>query len=304
MHFRKLIKDNFAVAGVIEALLLVALVAVILSTIQLIYIPQIMEEREADHMDEVSNQFSQLKSVIEIQSLMGSMGTGEPITYSPMSSPITLGSKELPYFVSARSFGQIDLIDENDAGDYKINIQPAPADFPSGIPLTSIKYDAQNSEFVDQKYVLEGGGIILNQSTGEVMRVNPGMTVENNSGAGNIKIYWNIPLFAGVPGKKSIGGYQECYIHTNYSNHYTHSGSANFIYIYTKYPEAWNKSLIEDDIGILRECYENGYIDVEIDGSTSPKRVEITPGTKTINLELTIVRIGVQVGPGYVVSPQ
>ena len=203
MHFRKLIKDNFAVAGVIEALLLVALVAVILSTIQLIYIPQIMEEREADHMDEVSNQFSQLKSVIEIQSLMGSMGTGEPITYSPMSSPITLGNKELPYFVSARSFGQINLIDENDAGDYKINIQPAPADFPSEIPLTSIKYDAQNSEFVDQKYVLEGGGIILNQSTGEVMRVNPGMTVENNSGAGNIKIYWNIPLFAGVPGKKS-----------------------------------------------------------------------------------------------------
>jgi len=110
MKHRKFIKENSAVAGVIEAILLIALVAIILSMIQLTYVPIMMEQKEADHMDEVSNQFSQLKSVIEIQSMMGAMGTGEPITYTPMSSPITLGSKELPYFVSARSSGQIGLI--------------------------------------------------------------------------------------------------------------------------------------------------------------------------------------------------
>ena len=63
MKNKNFIRGNHAVAGVIEALLLVALVAIILSTIQLVYIPQVMNEREADHMEDVSNQFSFLKSI-------------------------------------------------------------------------------------------------------------------------------------------------------------------------------------------------------------------------------------------------
>jgi len=307
MKHRKFIKENSAVAGVIEAILLIALVAIILSMIQLTYVPIMMEQKEADHMDEVSNQFSQLKSVIEIQSMMGAMGTGEPITYTPMSSPITLGSKELPYFVSARSSGQINLIGQDDAGDHKINIQPAPADFPSGIPLTSIKYRATNFYFPKssaepwQEYILEGGGIILKQSDGEVMRVYPGIAVENNSDLGNIKIKYYIPLFTGVPGKKLYADYKDCYVHTNYTNHYTHSGPTAFIHIYTEYPDAWYQSLIKDDTGLLWECYDNGYINVNLDDTVTPNKVEITPGSLTITLELTIVEIGVQVGPGYVI---
>jgi hypothetical protein len=304
MKIHKLKRENTAVAGVIEALLLVALVAAILSYIQFAYIPVIMEEKEADHMDQVSNQFSQLKSVIEIQSMMGTLGTDEPITYTPMSSPITMGSKELPYFVSARSYGQIDLIDNYDAGDHKINIQPAPDDFPSGIPLTSIKYRANNFYFPNndpwQEYILEGGGIILKQSTGEVMRVHPGIAVENNSDIGNIKIKYFIPLFTGIPGKKIHADYRESYVHTNYSTDYSHTGSATFIHIYTDYPDAWNQSLVNESRGILWEYYDNGYINVRVDDTVTPNRVEITPGSKSINLELTIVEIMVQVGPGYV----
>ena len=59
----KVFKDNKAVAGVIEALLIVALVSIIISTIQLIYIPEIMKQKEYDHMEEVENQFSFLTSL-------------------------------------------------------------------------------------------------------------------------------------------------------------------------------------------------------------------------------------------------
>jgi len=305
MKHRRLIKEKTAVAGVIEALLLVALVAVILSYIQFAYIPEMMEQKEADHMDQVSNQFAQLKSVIEVQSMMGTLGTGEPITYTPMLSPVTLGSKELPYFISARSYGQINLIDRDDAGDYKINIQPAPADFPSGIPLTSIKYEADNYYFVDQTYVIEGGGIILRQpNEGEVMRVYPGIAVENNSALGNIKIRYFIPLFTGIPGKKSYGHWEDCYVHTNYTNDYSHSGSATFMHIYTDYPDAWYDCLVNESRGLLFEYHNNGYINIQLDDTVTPNMVEITPGSKSINLELTIVEIGVQVGPGYVLQKE
>jgi len=133
------------------------------------------------------------------------------------------------------------------------------------------------------------------------MRVYPGIAVENNSDLGNIKIKYYIPLFTGVPGKKLYADYKDCYVHTNYTNHYTHSGPTAFIHIYTEYPDAWYQSLIKDDTGLLWECYDNGYINVNLDDTVTPNKVEITPGSLTITLELTIVEIGVQVGPGYVI---
>ena len=81
----KILKDNKAVAGVIEALLIVALVSIIISTIQLIYVPEIMKQKESDHMDEIENQFSFLKAVIDLQSMEKKD--------VPITSPITLGSK-------------------------------------------------------------------------------------------------------------------------------------------------------------------------------------------------------------------
>lgn len=295
-------KDNFALAGVLEAILLIALVAIILSMIQLYYVPEMMNQREADHMDQVSNQFAQLKSIIETQAMMGSMETGEPITYTPMSSPITLGSKELPYFISARSYGQMDLIDTTIAEDHKINIQPAPGDFPNGIPLTSIKYEAENFYFVDQTYVLEGGGIILSQSGGEVMRVNPGIVVENNSDVMNIKIKYFIPLYTGIPGKKIWADYKECYVYSNFTKHYTYSGSTNLLYIATDYPNAWYDCLVNESRGIIWECFENGYLNVILDDTVKPNRIVITPAIGyTLDLKLTIAEIGVQIGPGYAI---
>lgn len=295
-------KSDSAVAGVIEALLLIGLVAIVLSTIQVIYIPEIMEQKEADHMDQVSNQFAQLKSVIEIQAMMGTLGTGESITYTPMASPITMGSKELPYLVSARSTGQIDLIDQTDAGNRRINIQPAPPDFAAGIPLTSINYVATNAYFPDQTYALEGGGIILQQDDEEVMRVYPGISVENYSDAGYIKINYFIPLFTGVAGRKSTGGMQDGYVHTNYTTDYSHSGSVTFIHIYSDHADAWYDSLVNESRGLLTEYSDSGYVTVELDESTTPYRVKIIPNSKNILVDLTIVQLRVQIGAGYAIA--
>ena len=173
MKKRVFISNDSALAGVLEALLLIGLVAIILSTIQLYYIPDIMEQRESEHMDQVANQFSQLKSTIEIQSMMGVLESDKPIAYSPMSSPIKLGSDKLSYFVTSWALGHVEIIDRYATGNNEIYILPAPADFLNGIPLTSIKYEADNAYFVDQSYILEGGGVILEQSDGETIQVIP-----------------------------------------------------------------------------------------------------------------------------------
>ncbi|MGF3554117.1 MAG: hypothetical protein ACQXXF_02430 [Thermoplasmatota archaeon] len=302
------IKDNNVVAGVLEALLLVGLVAIILSFIQLYYVPEIMEDKEATHMDLVCQQFSQLKSVIEIQSIMGIINDENPnpkfITYTSMSSPITLGSRQLPYFVSSASPGQIALIDKNDANESKITIDPPPLplayDYPF-IPLTSIKYEAFNYYFIPQKYIFEGGGIILNQADGEVMSVNPSMNIINNSN--DIEIIYDIPIFIGTPGKKINGGYDLSYIRTNYIRYYEGSqNNVSEISIYTQYPNAWYHCLVNTTRGLLWEYVKNNDIKVELDKSTTPNRIIITPDSKNIFVKITLIEIGVQIGPGAVIS--
>lgn len=156
---KKIRWENQAVAGVIEALLLIGLVAIIISIIQLEYIPQIMEQREAEHMDEIANQFSQLKNVIDSQALAGSMEPDVPLARVDMTSLITLGSRELPYFITVPAYGEIKITD----AEAKIHANPPINGWISGISFSSIIYHAYNMYFVEQTYILEGGGIILKQ---------------------------------------------------------------------------------------------------------------------------------------------
>lgn len=277
------LRDTFdsAVAGVIEALLLVALAAIVLSTIQLVYIPEIMEQREAEHMDEVDNQFSYLKSVIDLQS-----GLSEDV---PISSPITLGSKELPYFVTARAFGQLDIIDYGSSNEID-------TDFVSNVPLTSIQLDAMNSYYINQRYIIEGGAVIVKQSDGESVRVEPSLSIQNLSS--QIRITWQIPKFSSIAGKNSTSGYKNCFIRTNYTSNTTYSGVTTYIYIYSEFLDAWNATFNT----VLEEAVEQGYINVIKYPVADPTYVRITPGIKSLYLEMNMVTIGAQIGPGIVVQ--
>ena len=286
MKNRKFGTHNQAVAGVIEALLMVALVSVVISMIQLIYIPQIMEQKEAEHMDLVSNQFSTLKSMIDLQGITRSS--------APISSMITLGSRDLPYFITAKAFGEVS-VKENPT--YKITVLPPPGSLPSGtVPLTSIQYAADNSYFVDQTYILEGGGLIVQQPDGvPVMRADPSISSVNNTNT--ITLHFDLVHVITIPGKNSTNGEGNCFIRTNYSSNRTHFDTiqaGGHIRIYTAYPNAWNESL-HNLLGIYAV---NGYINIAV--APAQSYIEIIPGTKDILLQLNVIDIYVQIGQGWI----
>ena len=56
-----------AVVGMVSAILIVGLIVAVISVIQVVYVPIIMEQREAEHMDKVTEQFGSLTSVIDSQ---------------------------------------------------------------------------------------------------------------------------------------------------------------------------------------------------------------------------------------------
>jgi hypothetical protein len=288
--------------------LLIALVAIILGFIQLYYVPEIMKQKEADHMDVVENQFSHLKSVVEIQGLTGDAGDTQ-IAFTPISSPLTLGTNRLPYFVSTGSTGSVQVYDRNRT-DSKIIIvdphndfstPPSPEELPF-IPLTSVKYEAYNYYYTPQTYIMEGGGIILTQSGREIMKVNPAITVKNLS---KVTIYFYLPLYKSEPGKSgSISGSDDVYIRTSISNYYdTHSDTTNdYIRIYSDYLDAWNQSLNHTDTGILREYYDDLAIEMGYDNDDNPEYFYIKPKNREIHLILDVVEIDTQIGPGFVIG--
>ena len=300
MRYNKRFTNNRAVAGVIEALLMVALISIVISMIQLIYIPQVMEQREAEHMDAVSNQFSQLKSIIDTQSLFGSMDTDAPLADVPMTSLITLGSRELPYFVSFPATGELNIVEDENV---KITIFPPPGAFPvDGLPFGSIMYEATNNYFDDQTYVLEGGGIILDQPEKEegkpVMRVDPSISVEDEDT--KIIINYYLPKIIGIQGKTSFDGEVKCPIRTNYSSYETYNAeNITYLRISTNYLEAWNSSLNQNDTGILWEFVDRGDIIFIKNEVGPPPSVEIRPDGKNLWIRLTVVNIYAQIGPGW-----
>lgn len=286
MKHRTFGMQNKAVAGVIEALLMVALVAIVLSVVQLTYIPQIMEQRESDHMDTVSNQISSLKSMIDLQGMTRSS--------APISTMITLGSKELPYFVTVKAFGEVSAREDP---AFKITLLPPPGNLPSGvIPLTSIQYVADNSYFVDQTYILEGGGLIVQQPDGDpVMRADPSISSTNNTNS--ISINFDLTHVLVSPGKNFSSGEGNCFIRTNYSSNRTYFDTiqpGGHIRIYSQYLHAWNESF-HNLLGIYAQ---NGYIDINI--SSTKDYLEITPGSKYIMIQLNVIDIYVQIGQGWI----
>lgn len=277
MKNKNYLKERDAVAGVIEALLLVALVAIVLSTIQLIYIPQIMEQREADHMDEVSNQFSFLKSMIDLQGV-----TEEDV---PITSPITLGNTALPYFVTIGATGEVEIIED---ANYEINV-----DYDALIiPLASIKYTAFNAYYLegaDLIYALEGGAIILNQVDGEVAIVEPAIKIDNFTNV--VNIYYDIPIITGITGKKnSPRGFDIVYVRTNYSSSdgsYNSMSDTSSIKISTAYPDAWY-NMLQDFLG------DN------VNYVQGADYVEMSKKVKQINFYYKRFYIYAQVSPGWI----
>ncbi len=294
MKLKKRYHSTYAVSGVIEALLLVALATIVISTIQLTYIPQVMNDREAQHMDEVSNQFSHFKAVIDIQAITQST--------APISSPLTLGSTKLPYFITQISTGDVSIKDDQ----ITLVITPGLA----GLDMGTITYTANNLYYKnsgeDVKFILEAGGIIRGQQSGSSwlnnMLVDPIISIDNSS---SITIDFTFYNIIGVEGKNYTEhpGFQnnvpgKCFIRTNFSHSTTYStfNDITSIKIYTDYTNAWNNS--------LHRVFGNTVDIVEVP-SENPVYVYITPNVaigKTVNVDLEIIDIQAQTGPGWVLT--
>ena len=285
---RSLKKNTEAVAGIIVAVMIVGLILAVISIVQSLYVPKWMEAREAEHMGTIADQFSQLSYAIDSQAALKRS--------FPISTSITLGSKELGFLMSNKAFGRLTIVPEG--GSYTVGLQIGST---STGTFGVLRYSSENSYFINQNYDYEAGALILNQTEGSVFAIEPTFLVTYNATLNKVNISWSCVNLKPVGDKMSISGYGTYPVRTKYLSFLNTSTNitqtVSMIMIGTSYPTLWarflNTTLAEASL-----TYATDY------------QIITTSDTMTINfytthiqhfyLNLQMVTISTQLAPGWV----
>ena len=275
--FRKFIESNEGVVGIVVAVLLIGLMVSVVSLIQVTYVPKWMEQKEAEHMDDVSSQFSHLKFAIDTQASTGQLST-------PIATSIDLGSKEMQFLMSTRAFGQLEILSNS------INFTFTNSTGNHLFSLGSIKYSSLNAYYLDQSFIYEAGAIIINQDEGNMLSIKPSFVITDELGDPVITI--KAINITGIGGKVSATGFGSTAIQTEYSdfNNYNIT-DINSITITTMYPNAWSIYLnwiIGKTLASSEYTVTVNNNDILIDFTTQP------------DVDLKIIDINAQIGAGWI----
>lgn len=279
---RQLRKDNtVAVVGVITAILMLGLVVSIFSIIQTVYVPQWMLELESDHMDEVAGQFAELKHTLDIQMYSP--------TYQniPVTTPLTLGSQDIPYFLSQKSSGTMRLYNNN----AQIDII---GDTVESYEIGTIEYASRNSYFIDQKFIYETGALIMYQTQGSLLLSKPFISISNQD---SINLSMTVVDIASVGGKTSETGSNTCTLLTNYSSsqEYTIENTTE-ITIKTEYLRPWYDYINET---FSDHQFTEGQ-DYTITQTDDEIIIDLQSMPGPVQVMLTKITMNVQIAPGWV----
>ena len=282
---KKIIKKttNSAVVGIVTAMLLIGLIVTVISIFQLVYVPIIMEQREAEHMDRVAEQFGFITSVIDNQAADGRKGI-------PIAAFVTLGSKELPFLVSSKAYGTLEVLENSST----INIQNNSVN--NIYPIGTIKYSSNNVYYLDQSYTYEAGAMIVSQSSGNKTLVRPSLNIDYNKVSKIVNISFDVVNISSVGQKTIAAGSGTCGIQTEFydiSTNITFKDVSNMT-ITTSFSNAWfvfiNQSFMEAGLKLNQFNLNKIGQDVTLDFASPLK----------LNINFKIIEIQAQIGPGWI----
>lgn len=274
LYMKQIHTSDDAVVGIVVTILVIGLILAVVSILQTVYVPNWMEQREAEHMDEVLDQFAQLKLAIDTLSVTQQRGV-------PITTSVTLGSKELPFLMSNRAFGSLNILTDK----CRITITNATGSYTYS--LGTIKYSSSNTYYLDISYIYEAGGVIQSQHSGNIMSINPSFSVANET-----HLFFTIVHISSVLGKTSISGYGTYPIQIEFksSNPLLVVEDVTSITIDTSYSTAWSI--------FFNNTLKNSPFQYSI--REEADRVVLAFPTSYPNIEVRYVEIKAQISPGWV----
>jgi hypothetical protein len=211
---------------------------------------------------------------------------------TPIASSITLGSEELPFLLSQKSYGQLNIL----SNSFQITITTQDNDGDTfddlygPYTLGTIEYKSSNAYFIDQSFIYETGALIISQSDGDLMSIKPSFNIEDT---GSIVLTLNLVDVQGISGKVHNSGYGSTAIMTEYSSPPQEDTSAigiKTIEITSSYVNSWE---IFMDALLQKELDSGDYV-------LTPSGDILTIDFNTYpDLVLKIENIDAQIGPGW-----
>lgn len=214
--------DTGGVVGIVATVLIIGLLITFVGIIKTVHVPNWVEQKEAQHMNDVQTQFTQLKYTLDLLALFGKN--------IEISNYVTLGSEELPFFNNGRTYDTLSI----SSRDFQINFTNATDSF--SFPLSDIVFSSKNNYFVNQILCLEAGTLILSQPPKSILLAPPLHSISNFT---NVSLsFFNI---TGLNDKGFVSGYGTYVLSSEFIGRERHMiDNVTEIRITSKYPEAWS----------------------------------------------------------------
>jgi hypothetical protein len=270
---REIIRDDNGLVGIIVTILIIGLIIIVVGIVQSVYVPQWLEQKEADHMHLTSYQFAQIKQSLDILSVIEQKNA--------ISVYLTLGTSDIPIFGSGRTYDYLNIFSDNCF--IEISNETESCSFPLGI----VKYSSKNSYFVDQSYIFEAGALVLSQSEENLLNGKPFLSISNYT-----NVSFTIINISGLDGKTYAGGYGTYSFYMEYlnSSYYTIE-DFKYINITTDYQNSWR---IFFNDSYIRNSGLTYVINNTVDGIS----VEFSDTLGILSLK--VVEISAQIAPGRI----
>lgn len=244
-----------AAATVIAAVLLLSIIFTIFAVIRIVYVPEWKDDTEQLHMSEVQRDMTELKSTVDMITLLqfsnsNSTPDRSSLTVPSVTIPISMGGGEVPILEPSKSSGTLSINAE--PCNIIITNNSSKHELLSGQTCGGITYYSDNRQYVDQVLRYENGALIIKQGDRSLMRYCPSFSLASDpANKSDNKSDYTISIhtikISGNPDTISSDADASLILTGLSYNNSTYVGafdSINFKII-TKYPDAWKSYLSE-----------------------------------------------------------
>lgn len=167
-------RSEEAVSTVVSAILLLALVIALITSINVRYVPQWAEDSEHLHMRSAIEDMSKLKSGVDLMLAASAMETG---SFSA-GMPVTMGGGEVPFFNSLPSSSTL-LLNTRTVNMYLITGLAGMTQESGDLMrnMGSVDFLSNNDYYPNQRFSYECGGLAIGQNNRSVMKMVPHISV-------------------------------------------------------------------------------------------------------------------------------
>jgi len=285
-----LFNSEFAGATVIAVVLLLCIIIGVLAVVRIEHVPEWKTDAEESHMIEVQSDMAELKSTIDLITLLTSDTNSLAYGFS-VTVPFNAGGGAIPVLEPSKSSGTLSVNAEPCNINITIRKSTGSTQVLSDQPLEcgGITYHSNNRQYIDQTLRYENGALIISQSNRSLMKQFPSFSIASNqSNENNYTVSIHTINISGD--SDTISSDTDASLRVTGLNYTSDSrgpeeiDSFNFTVI-TKYPDAWYFYLnqVAEDAKLEHDDYNLFYrsngsksvlYSVHFEFPTSDKKIE------------------------------